>query len=120
MPDMSCPEISILLAGDGRMRKLNRLYRGKDRTTDVLSFPQVAGGGRYDAFPCPLGDIVISLPQARRQAKEHGATFYEELARLLIHGLLHLLGYDHEKNAYQARKMRKLEQELFDGILKKR
>lgn len=106
-------EVSVLLVGDGRMRKLNREYRGKDKTTDVLSFPQ---GGPCGAALCSLGDIVISVPQTIRQAGEYGATFYEELARLLIHGLLHLLGYDHEGNAYQARIMRKLETEILEAI----
>ncbi|BCB96907.1 hypothetical protein JZK55_18290 [Dissulfurispira thermophila] len=59
-----------------------------------------------------LGDIVINIPQAKRQEKEHGFAFYEEVAWLLIHGLLHLLGYDHEKNKYQAKKMREMEKEL--------
>jgi probable rRNA maturation factor len=118
------------------MRDLNLQYRGKDKTTDVLSFPQTevsskqyavcskkhkAGNKRsaYCLLPTAyyvLGDIVISLPQAKRQAKEHGFTFYDEIAWLLIHGLLHLLGYDHEKNKYQARKMREMEKELLSAL----
>ncbi|HCZ11518.1 MAG TPA: rRNA maturation RNase YbeY, partial [Nitrospiraceae bacterium] len=59
-----------------------------------------------------IGDIVINLHKAERQAKEYGVTFHREVERLLIHGFLHLLGYDHEKSKYEARKMRKLEEEL--------
>jgi probable rRNA maturation factor len=69
------------------MRALNRHYRGKDRTTDVLAFPGDGGA---------LGDIVISLPYASREARRRGQGRAQELARLLLHGYLHLLGYDHE------------------------
>jgi probable rRNA maturation factor len=118
-------EVSVLLVNDAQMRRLNRLHRGVDRTTDVLSFPQQTSKKlkvrskklRTSHFSLLtsylfLGDIVISLPRVRRQAKEYMTTFYAELARLLVHGLLHLLGYDHEKNRYQAAKMRRLEAEL--------
>lgn len=63
-----------------------------------------------------LGDIVINLHQAKRQAEEYGLTFYEEVTRLLIHGLLHLLGYDHEKNKHEAAKMKRKELEILGGI----
>jgi rRNA maturation RNase YbeY len=63
-----------------------------------------------------LGDLVISLPQAKRQSAAYGASFYEELSRLLVHGLLHLLDYDHERNAYQAQKMRTLESEVLKAL----
>jgi probable rRNA maturation factor len=104
---------------------LNCQYRGIDRTTDVLSFPQnsaeeLKSRGAVVSFrvPCrtsglqtshrifPLGDIVINLHKAERQAAEYGLTLNEELKRLLIHGLLHLTGYDHEKGVYAERKMR--------------
>ncbi len=100
------------------MGELNLQYRGKDKTTDVLSFPQIKQFEQLEQFerfelsPIPLGDIVINLHQAKRQAKEHGLSFYDEITWLLIHGLLHLLGYDHEKNKYHARKMREMEKEL--------
>lgn len=74
------------------MRELNRIWRNIDRTTDVLSFPQ-EGGPDYSL----LGDIVISLDTAKRQSKSYGNTVHEEIKKLLIHGILHLLGYDHEK-----------------------
>jgi probable rRNA maturation factor len=100
------------------MRALNRQHRGVDRTTDVLSFPQ------FDGFPFPpssgselmLGDIVINLHKAERQAREYGVPFYDELKRLLIHGLLHLLGNDHEQGKEEDRKMQKRARELFKRI----
>ncbi len=94
------------------MRELNLQYRGKDKTTDVLSFSQL----ETITPNFVLGDIVINLPQAKRQALEHGLTFYNEISWLLVHGLLHLLGYDHEKNKYQARKMREMEKELLSAL----
>ncbi len=83
-------ELSVVLCGDARMRALNRRYRRKDRTTDVLSFPAGPAGGGF------LGDLVISAPEARRQARRAGVPFGAAMEKLLLHGLLHLLGYDHE------------------------
>ncbi len=81
-------EVSVLFCGDVRMRRLNRDYRGKDRSTDVLAFP---------AEPGPLlGDIVVSVPYAARRARRRGEPRSREIDRLLVHGFLHLLGYDHE------------------------
>lgn len=85
-------ELSVCFTDDRRMRELNRIWRNIDRTTDVLSFPQ-EGGPDYSL----LGDIVISLDTAKRQSKSYGNTVHEEIKKLLIHGILHLLGYDHEK-----------------------
>jgi len=102
-------EVSVLLVNDAGMRRLNHLYRGIDDTTDVLSFPLISEEPALRTPHLLLGDIVISLPQAKRQAEEYGTTFNQELVRLLIHGLLHLLGHDHEKNSYRAAKMRRLE-----------
>lgn len=87
-------ELSIVLVGDERMRELNRAWRGKDRATDVLSFAQLEGDG--SDLVALLGDVVISVDTLRRQAKEGGWTDGEELARLLVHGVFHLLGHDHE------------------------
>jgi probable rRNA maturation factor len=75
------------------MRSLNRHYRGKDRSTDVLAFPSGSGG---DGF---LGDIVISVPYAAREARRRDDTRAREIDRLLLHGFLHLMGYDHETDA---------------------
>lgn len=106
------------------MRRLNHKYRGIDRTTDVLSFPQQ---NSYELknkresldsslvarhLPLPLGDVVINLQAAKRQAPEHGLSFNEELRWLLVHGVLHLIGYDHERSKYAERKMRSKEKEL--------
>ena len=98
-------ELSIVLTGDAEVRELNRLYRGKDKTTDVLSFPLLEGkrlkSGRGDSLP--LGDVVISIPQAKRQAREQTKAFKEEMALLLVHGILHLLGFDHGTKAEEKR-----------------
>ena len=104
-------ELSVLFVGDRAMRTLNRQYRAKDRTTDVLSFS--LREGRFNAVqPNMLGDIVIAVPVARQQAVDAGHTLQQELERLLVHGLLHLVGYDHERSAADARSMRMKEQNL--------
>lgn len=87
--------VSVVLVGDAAMRRLNRDWRGKDRATDVLSFPaddqpRVRGQRRH------LGDIVIATGVARRQAADAGHAYGTELKVLALHGLLHLIGYDHE------------------------
>ena len=87
-----------LITGDARMRRLNRKFRGKDSTTDVLSFP--AGdiqAGKDNGTP-RAGDIAISLPRARAQAKRLGHSAGQEIRILMLHGLLHLLGQDHEND----------------------
>jgi probable rRNA maturation factor len=112
-------EISILFVNDERMRILNRRFRGIDRTTDVLSFPQnefISPNAERLTPNVVLGDVVISLPKTKKQAEENGLTFHQELKRLLIHGLLHLTGYDHERNTYQENKMRKKAKELLDQL----
>jgi rRNA maturation RNase YbeY len=103
-------ELSLLLVSDAVMRDLNRRFRGRDRPTDVLAFSQIEGPG---VAPLPLlGDVVISVDTARRQAAERRVPLAREGERLLIHGLLHLLGYDHERSAVEARRMRRREQAL--------
>jgi probable rRNA maturation factor len=83
-------EVSVLFCADARMRGLNRRYRGKDRSTDVLAFPAGEGGNGF------LGDIVISVPFAGREARRRSESRAREIDRLLLHGFLHLMGYDHE------------------------
>lgn len=95
-------ELSIALVGDEEMRRLNACYRGKDGTTDVLAFP---AGHDVRATGNLLGDVVICSDAAARQAAERGATVAEELRVLLVHGVLHLLGYDHERSRHEARRM---------------
>ena len=99
--------VTIALVTEAHMRRLNRVYRGKDRATDVLSFPT----NPESRIPNPgfLGDIVIAAGVARRQARERGHAEAVELRVLSLHGLLHLLGYDHERDHGQ---MRRVEQRL--------
>lgn len=82
-------EVAVVLAGDRTVRPLNARYRGKDKATDVLSFPGPGGEGG-------LGDIVISVETAERNARALGRTLLQELDVLVLHGFLHVLGYDHE------------------------
>jgi len=135
-------EVGLSFIGDRRIRQLNRTYRGKDRPTDVLSFqlspehfrrpsagtlgehpsrkrvPSVGparktgSGGRP---PVLLGDVVISVPTARRQARDMGHSLRREISWLMIHGVLHLFGYDHEKPA-DARRMRRKERALLQAL----
>ena len=93
-PKTDATDVAVVLAGDRTVRRLNREYRGKDRTTDVLSFP--AGAETLPDGTRPLGEIVISVPQAARQAESNAHSLARELRVLVIHGYLHLLGYDHE------------------------
>ena len=121
-------EISILFVDDDEIQVLNRDYRGKDKPTDVLSFPQIEigkgiGRGKGEkktrkySLPSPLpipvlGDVVISLETAKRQAKERGHPFIREVLILLTHGILHLLGYDHEGDRKKGVEMRRKEKEI--------
>lgn len=87
--------VTVAFVSDRAMRGLNRRWRGKHGTTDVLSFP--AGQDEFERVEgASLGDVVISVEQAARQAAEHGMEFDEEVSQLILHGLLHLCGYDHE------------------------
>ena len=104
--------VTVAFVSDRAMRLLNWRWRGKRVTTDVLSFPS-----EQDAFEksveLSLGDVVISVEQAARQASEHGLSFDGEVAQLILHGLLHLCGYDHETdrgqmNALELRLRRRL------------
>lgn len=121
------------------MQQLNATFRGINKTTDVLSFPQVEFGVQSSEFrnktqnsrlgesPAEtklltlnyiLGDIVISIQKAESQARMSGTGFYDEIYRLLIHGVLHLIGYNHEKSRYRAMVMRKKEQEILNALKK--
>lgn len=111
-------ELSIELAGDHRMRRLNSQYRKKDRTTDVLAFPMREALASHAArfVRNMLGDVVISVPQARRQAIEVGRQLDDELVSLLVHGVLHLCGYDHERGEKEAVRMHRRERQLLRAI----
>ncbi len=104
--------VTVAFVSDRAMRELNRLWRHKQETTDVLSFP-----GEQDEFEkaegSSLGDVVISVEQAARQARENGLTLEQEIAQLILHGLIHLCGYDHstdggEMNRLELRLRRRL------------
>ena len=99
-------ELSVVLVGQGRMRNLNKRYRKKNRVTDVLSFDNLKNPVMKD----DLGEIVICLREVKKNARKLGVSFEEELYRVLIHGLLHLLGYEHTKGKTAAEKMRKKEE----------
>ena len=105
--------LSLEIVGDGRMRRLNRTFRHRDKTTDVLAFATREGPGPPSLL---LGDIVISLHQAIRQAREHQQDIDHELVVLLIHGVLHLCGYDHERSEGEARWMARRERALLQAI----
>lgn len=111
----SSSHLSVIVTTDSVIHKLNRDYRGKDKPTDVLSFAMQEG--RYPT-PGVLGDVVISWDTTLRQARELGVTPEEELLRLLIHGLLHLCGFDHERvPKREAERMRKREARLFSRLV---
>ncbi|MBI3912133.1 MAG: rRNA maturation RNase YbeY [Armatimonadetes bacterium] len=95
-------EVSVLFCTDALIHELNRRYRGVDRPTDVLSFPQESPAPPEG--PHPLGDVVISVETAAQQAVERGRPLDEEVAWLFLHGVLHLLGYD-DATAAEAREM---------------
>ena len=107
-------ELSVLLADDKKIRTLNKQYRGIDQATDVLSFSQNKKDEKEPSSHL-MGDVVISTVTAKRQASEHGLTLEEEIVLLLIHGTLHLLGFDHERSDEEAH-MKKKTQELFSSI----
>jgi probable rRNA maturation factor len=93
---------SVAFISDRRMIELNKFFRGKDSTTDVLSFPHEPD--EFDPDTNNLGDIVISVEQAQRQAKENKLTLENEIKQLMLHGLLHLCGYDHETDKGEMNK----------------
>jgi probable rRNA maturation factor len=95
-------EVALALVSDRYMRTLNKTYRGRDYPTDVLSFEHP----KHPAHPVPLGDVVISTQTARRQAREAGHAYPVELKILALHGLLHLLGYDHDAPGDRGRMAR--------------
>ncbi|HXH12279.1 MAG TPA: rRNA maturation RNase YbeY [Alphaproteobacteria bacterium] len=105
-------ELSVRIVDDAHIQRLNAQYRGIDRPTDVLAFPMREGAFAY-LHPQLLGDIVISAETAQRQAHARRHSLTAELTHLLIHGTLHLLGYDHEISPVDARLMRAKERDLW-------
>ena len=112
-------EISLVFTDSEMVQRLNRDYRDVDETTDVLAFYMLTQKQANDSFVLPpdgvarLGEVIISCPQAVKQAEEQGHSVEKELALLIIHGILHLLGYDHEKPE-EERRMRDREEELLE------
>ena len=108
-------ELSVVFVHDEGMRSLNREYRSKDRSTNVLAFPQCQ---TYPGEPETqmLGDIVVSLPTAAREALDLGQSLEERVVFLIAHGLLHLLGYDHEGSESQRLRMERREQEILSYL----
>ena len=113
--DQTACELSILLTDDRKIQELNCQYRDLDKPTDVLSFPQDSAAVNEKGIPL-LGDVVISVETAARQAEEHLLTLDEELALLAIHGILHLRGFNHERSRKEARQMQQQTRELFTLI----
>lgn len=107
-------QVTVLLVGERAMRALNRRWRGLDRPTDVLSFSQREGEGG-GLHPEVLGDVVVCVPVAKRQAQQAGHCLAAELDRLVVHGLLHLAGYEHEGDPAGARAMRRREDAIIRG-----
>jgi probable rRNA maturation factor len=106
-------ELSVTIVGDLGIRRLNRDYRGLDTPTNVLSF-SMSEGDFPDLNPQLLGDVVISADTAFREAQEQGISFFERFGFLLLHGILHVTGYDHERSGEaEAKRMEKKQQQLF-------
>ncbi len=122
-------ELSVSVLSDEEIREVNRDHRGKDRPTDVLSFPMLSDSEGEDEFITPgdfsvpgeavhVGDILISHETCAEQAREIGHSIHDEFQRLLVHGLLHLFGYDHETSIEDEIVMRKREDELLELLAK--
>lgn len=114
-------EVSVTFTDNEGIRELNRKFRNIDRPTDVLSFPLFDYTGEseeppVDEFVGMLGDIVISLEQAKKQAEEFGHSFEREAAFLTVHSMLHLLGYDHEAGGDEEADMRRRQREILNRM----
>ena len=114
-------EVSVTFTDNEQIRELNSRFRNVDRSTDVLSFPLFDYEGESDEPPVDelvgmLGDIVLSLEQAKKQAEEYGHSFEREVAFLCVHSMLHLLGYDHETGEEDEMDMRRRQSEIMDRM----
>jgi len=99
-------ETTIAFADDAAIRPLNAQFRGKDKATNVLSFPGLHGGG----------DVILALETTQKEAEIQGKSMPDHTAHLIAHGILHLMGYDHEEGRQQARRMERLEQRVLSGL----
>lgn len=104
-------ELSVVFGSDRLLQELNHTYRHRDRPTNVLAFPQYP---TYKGEPAAtlLGDVIVSLPTAAREARDFQQSLEERVVYLLLHGILHLLGHDHEGSATQRRRMEALERQV--------
>lgn len=106
-------KISIVFLSSRKMQEVNFKYRGKKSTTDVLSFFYLT---KEDSDTIFLGEILIEPKRVLSQSKMYSVTFWQELTRVLIHGILHLINYDHEKSKYQAQKMKAIENKILKAL----
>jgi len=124
--EVKVAHLNLLICGDQKIKTINREFRQKDKVTDVLSFPaqmNVRLKKKLDWIQpgvLSLGDLVISLPQAERQAKKFKLSLEEEIVHLFFHGYLHVLGYDHEISTKEEVLMETLEAKLLEQFAKKR
>lgn len=118
MTELGLPdaELSVLLVNDVQIQELNREYLHRNKPTNVLAFP-MRQGEFPTLHPNLLGDLVISVETARRQSNRFGLSEMETIVLLMIHGILHLLGYEHERTKQGARKMTLKQKELFGRVL---
>jgi probable rRNA maturation factor len=107
-------EVSLVLCGDAEIQSLNRRWRGKDAPTNVLSFP--AGGDTPPGVPRLLGDVVLAYETVSREAAAQGKPLAHHVRHLIVHGVLHLLGHDHEDDRREARRMESLERRILAGF----
>lgn len=110
-------ELTMVFLNPGPAKNLNRQFRGKNYATDVLSFAPIEdfGGGEVQT----LGELILCPQVLQRQSREHGLTYRQELLYMMIHGVLHLIGYDHEKSVAEEKKMFQIQDRLFEKYLKK-
>jgi len=116
-------EVNVILSDDARVKVLNRDYRGKDRPTNVLSFPQMdmrrfhrsALEGFPPAAPVPIGDVILAYKTISRECGEQGKTLENHTIHLIVHGVLHLLGYDHMRKS-EAEEMERLECDILSAL----
>lgn len=108
-------EVTLVLADDGEMRNLNRIWRGKDAPTNVLSFPAGTAVGEPSRDSCPLGDVVLAAETVSQEAGQQGIAVADHASHLIVHGVLHLLGFDHERDQ-DAERMEALETKVLAGL----
>jgi probable rRNA maturation factor len=108
-------QATLVLTDDAEMRTLNRTWRGKDASTNVLSFPAGEPRGETPGEPCPLGDVVLAAETVLTEADAQGVEAADHVAHLVVHGMLHLLGFDHEREADTLR-MEALETKVLAGL----